>query len=209
MATRTDPPEAYALPLHLDVRHRGHRRTFVHSPDTVDLGDWKNNAEIWVQTARSRLIKESFLAGTNVIDELWQADVTIDAGPAGQIIAPFFDRLPVGGNSVSAAIAMGVGVRLLGLSLPPVAATGELAPPDKRGRSFIRPVGAFKPKTLAASGELVETLLVPIRNIREIDGIDKPGVTLQPVSTLDDMFDIVLQKRWRRARYVRCADIEW
>jgi len=72
---------------------------------------------------------------------------------------------------------------------PNIAMTGELSLTGK-----VLPIGGLKEKTVAAKRNKIKTIIIPKQNQRDLDEIPevvKKGLTFYPVSTMEEVLDIV------------------
>ncbi|RPJ06933.1 MAG: endopeptidase La, partial [Spirochaetaceae bacterium] len=78
----------------------------------------------------------------------------------------------------------------------PLAMTGELSLVGS-----VLPIGGLKEKVIAARRHKIRQIIIPSGNIRDLDEIPgnvKEGITFHPVKTIDEVLDILFPKKGKQ-----------
>ena len=113
---------------------------------------------------------------------------------------------PKDGPSAGVTIATSLVSALTGIKVrKDVAMTGEIT---LRGR--VLPIGGLKEKSMAAYRAGITTVVIPYDNVSDLDEVDevvKEKVTFRPVRTVDEVWDIALEKE-EKTKDKKAAPVE-
>ena len=105
---------------------------------------------------------------------------------------------PKDGPSAGVTIATSLVSALTGIKVrKDVAMTGEIT---LRGR--VLPIGGLKEKSMAAYRAGIKTIVIPYDNVPDLDEVDpkvKASVTFEPVKTVEEVWEIALEKEEKPA----------
>lgn len=96
----------------------------------------------------------------------------------------------------SAGITMASALLSLALNKrirPHLAMTGELSLTGK-----VLPIGGLKEKTIAAKRNKIKSIIIPKGNLKDLEEIPdevKSGISFHPVSTFDEVVDLIFEEK--------------